>query len=106
MERDAHAKRETKNREEKMAKLEKRKFEIRNDFHGTRATVTATQIKEGKYYISDSQTRRTKNTLCGLHDCLCGGDINQRGCQTEPFETLPNYDSRSGHTNGTYILID
>ena len=51
---------------------------IRNDFHNTECTI---RIKWGESFLTDSQVRRVRRTLCGIDDCLCGGVLSERGPQ-------------------------
>jgi len=44
-----------------------KKITLRNEFHGTKATVI---VRDG--YISAGSMRRALKKLCGMNDCCCG----------------------------------
>jgi len=69
-------------------------YTLRNDFHGTIATVRATPIRvrlanpataieAGETWIelSASQASRARKKLCGMSDCSCSGVLGTRGRQ-------------------------
>ena len=50
---------------------------LKNEFHNTETRVRA-QIGDT---LTVDQTRRAARNLCGISDCLCGGEAGQRGPQ-------------------------
>jgi hypothetical protein len=52
------------------------KVTLTNDFHGTSVTV----VVPADGLLSARQTRKVRQTLCGMNDCTCGGI---RGPQSE-----------------------
>jgi hypothetical protein len=50
---------------------------LRNDFHDSQATVRVGE--DG--YLSPSQIRRVRKSLCGIEGCCCGGMLGERGQQ-------------------------
>jgi len=56
------------------------KLTLRNDFHGTTATVIPSQLGR----LTASQVRRARRALCPLReDCACGGAAGTRGPQRD-----------------------
>ena len=51
-------------------------IELRNDFHHSTA-----RIKEG--VLTRRTVRRVRNALCGIEGCTCGGNLSERGNQTQ-----------------------
>jgi hypothetical protein len=52
-------------------------YTIRNDFHGTSATV---RVGESGL-LSPGQIKRVRKALCGIDGCTCGGPLSERGPQ-------------------------
>ena len=50
---------------------------LTNDFHYTQVTL---RLELGRP-LSSHQIRRSRESLCGVDDCTCGGDLGQRGWQ-------------------------
>lgn len=50
---------------------------IRNDFHNTEVSICANIGDQ----LTESQTKRARNELCGISGCTCGGPIGERGPQ-------------------------
>ena len=50
---------------------------LKNEFHNTETRVRA-QIGDT---LTRNQTYRAARNLCGISDCLCGGEAGQRGPQ-------------------------
>ena len=50
---------------------------LKNEFHDTETRVRA-QIGDT---LTGNQVRRAARKLCGLYDCVCGGEAGQRGPQ-------------------------
>lgn len=48
---------------------------LTNSFHNTSANIRAKVGDE----VSRATLRRVRRTLCGLHDCCCGGEDGTRG---------------------------
>ncbi|MCI0410802.1 MAG: hypothetical protein L0191_19950 [Acidobacteria bacterium] len=53
------------------------RIKMSNDFHGTRRTL----IVAADGTISIGQARACWRALCGYRDCLCGGELGERGPQ-------------------------
>ena len=63
-------------------------YVIRNDFHGTKASVRVGA--DGK--LSKGQVRRVRKALCGIDGCMCGGNLSQRGRQNVSIEIIGDGD--------------
>ena len=64
---------------------------IKNDFHNTEFTTSPVDGCLTKKAIGEC-----KEALCGLSDCLCGGDFGERGPQDYGvYEILEN--TRDAH---------
>ena len=50
---------------------------LKNEFHNTETRVRA-QIGDT---LTGNQTYRAARNLCGISDCVCGGEAGQRGPQ-------------------------
>ena len=52
------------------------KITLKNDYHNTSVTlITKDNI------LSETQVKRAKRVLCGIHDCYCSGELGTRGEQ-------------------------
>lgn len=56
------------------------KITLRNNFHGTEATVIALDN-----IISARAMRRAENKLCGISDCTCGSRRGPQDVYLEPI---------------------
>jgi hypothetical protein len=68
-----------------------------NSFHNTSCQVRA-DIGD---WLTQSQIRRIRKTLCGQKQCACGGDVAQRGEQAGFSIESHGYD----HNNKLKIRI-
>lgn len=58
---------------------------LTNSFHNSTAWVLPKHTTEAgddvRITLSQSQANRARRKLCGIRDCLCGGNAGQRGTQ-------------------------
>lgn len=65
--------------------LNRTEVEIRNYFHGTRASARPDARNQSHLWLSGRQVKRIRRELCGMADCCCGGLIGERaGNNNEP----------------------
>lgn len=65
-----------------------RRLTVRNDFHNTSYTLRLPRSLE-RVSLSSHQRRRCRRALCGIVECLCGGELGERGQQEADFEIEP-----------------
>jgi hypothetical protein len=62
------------------------KITLANDFHGTTAAMIANPVSGHTYRVSGRIVKRMRSELCGLTDCMCGGNFGERGRQEVSIE--------------------
>ena len=74
---------------------------LSNDFHATTA-----RVRSGN--VSPATVRRLRRELCGSRDCLCGGELGQRGAQIQPSgkATAEIQSHRPGECSVTWVNHD
>jgi hypothetical protein len=61
------------------------KWELTNDFHGSKTTVRAVLVRQADHdpariLLTNRQVRRANKALCGMAECSCGGLNRNHDC--------------------------
>ena len=73
------------------------KLTLTNDFHNTSVNVIVPSLP---YTLSERQTRRAMDALCGMGDCTCG---SIRGPQYHDSQRL-SVEWRQNQRTGAFLL--
>ena len=72
---------------------------LKNSFHHTKTQI---RVKSGR--VSNRSGKRAWSTLCGVKECICGGQLGQRGPQfykSVPMQIEPDF-ANDGDKRGNY----